>query len=171
MTTLVLGPRPPELQALIDRRRKLGQDGHDEVWDGVYVMAPFARTHHGALKGRIIRRIDPLADAAGLVAGDSFNIGRKDDFRVPDAGWHRELPDAVYVPTAALVLEVLSPDDRTFEKFDFYAAHGVQELLVADSDRRTLRCWRLIDGRYVEHPRSALLDIAITELIAGLHWP
>ncbi len=36
MTTVVLGERPPELEAYLDRRRVLGLDGHDEMWDGVY---------------------------------------------------------------------------------------------------------------------------------------
>ncbi len=48
MRTVVLGERPPELEALIDKRRRLGLDGHDEVWDGVYVMAPHAHSDHGS---------------------------------------------------------------------------------------------------------------------------
>jgi hypothetical protein len=36
MTTVVLGDRPPELEALVKRRRKLGLDTHDEVWEGDY---------------------------------------------------------------------------------------------------------------------------------------
>ncbi len=40
MRTVVLGPRPPELQALVERRRALGQDLHDEVWHGDYHVAP-----------------------------------------------------------------------------------------------------------------------------------
>jgi hypothetical protein len=32
--TVVLGPRPPEIEALIEGRRRLRQDGHDEIWQG-----------------------------------------------------------------------------------------------------------------------------------------
>ena len=34
MRTVVLGPPPAELQALIARRHSLGLDGFDEVWKG-----------------------------------------------------------------------------------------------------------------------------------------
>jgi hypothetical protein len=33
--TLVRDPQPKEFQALLERRRRLGQDRYDEVWDGV----------------------------------------------------------------------------------------------------------------------------------------
>jgi len=171
MTTLVLGPRPPELQALIDKRRELGLDGHDEVWNGVYVMAPFADLSHGAVKSRVVRIVDPLAEAAGLVPGDSFNLGDAQSFRVPDAGWHWQLPKGVYAATAAIVLEVLSPDDRTFDKLPFYAAHHVQEVLVASPVTHTMCCWQLQNGAMVETDRSALLDLQMKTLAARLDWP
>lgn len=38
--TLVRDPQPKEFEALLERRRQLGQDRYDEVWDGVYVMNP-----------------------------------------------------------------------------------------------------------------------------------
>lgn len=103
--------------------------------------------------------------------GDSFNLGEPTNYRVPDAGWHRANPDRLYVPTAAIVLEVLSPDDQTFAKFDFYAAHGVEELLVADPDTRTVRCWHLQDAGYTEVDRSALLDLTMDTLITEVRWP
>ena len=35
MATLVNDPPPAEFEALLERRRGLGQDLFDEVWDGV----------------------------------------------------------------------------------------------------------------------------------------
>jgi Uma2 family endonuclease len=168
--TIVLGEHK-EIAELIERRRSLGLDGHDEVWDGVYVMAPFAHSNHGRLKSQLVYALEQRARSAGLLSGDSFNLGEKDNFRVPDAGYHRELPGVLYVPTAALVLEVLSPDDETFAKFDFYAAHGVDELMVADPEARTIRSWQLIAGAYVEQPGSALLDVEVATLVAEVDWP
>lgn len=171
MRTVVLGERPPELEALIEKRRRLGLDHDDEVWDGVYVMAPPAHSDHGIvaeeLKGQLFRR----AKAAGLIPGDSFNVGEPRNFRVPDGGYHWTCPGTLYVPTAAVVLEVLSPDDETFTKFDFYAAHGVDELLVADPGACSVRCWHLRDGAYVEQPASALLDVSMSTLEAEVDWP
>lgn len=170
MKTIVLGEHQ-EMTALIERRRALGLDGYDEVWNGVYVMAPLAHSRHGLVKSQLVYALEPRARAAALLAGDSFNLGEPSDFRVPDAGWHRTAPDELYVPTCALVLEVLSPDDETFAKFDFYAAHGVDELIVADPEARTIRCWHLADGAYVEQPRSALLDVEMSTVVDEVDWP
>ncbi len=98
-------------------------------------------------------------------------MGSPSNFRVPDLGYHRTRPGTLYVETAALLVEVLSPDDQTFAKFGFYAEHRVDELLVADGGTRTVRCWHLTDGRYVEQPRSALLDLGMTTLVAEIDWP
>ena len=46
MTTLVLGPRPPELKALLERRRQAGVDRLDEVWQGVLHMVPAPGLEH-----------------------------------------------------------------------------------------------------------------------------
>ncbi|MCY7365736.1 MAG: Uma2 family endonuclease [Frankiaceae bacterium] len=171
MRTVVLGERPAELEALIEKRRRLGLDGHDEVWDGVYVMAPHAHSDHGIVEEELRGVLFPRAKAGGLIPGSSFNVGEPDDFRVPDGGYHRTRPGTLYVPTAAMVIEVLSPDDETFAKFDFYARHGIDEILVADPDVRTVRCWQLIDAGYVEQPRSALLDVDMAALEAEVAWP
>jgi Uma2 family endonuclease len=66
-----------------------------------------------------------------------------------------EVPDATYLPSAAIVVEVLSPDGETFGKLPFYAAHGVEELLGADPMERRVRIFCLVDGRY-EEPGVAL---------------
>ena len=44
--TLVRDPQPKEFEALLERRRQLGQDRYDEVWDGVYVMNPAPSYEH-----------------------------------------------------------------------------------------------------------------------------
>ena len=170
MRTLVLGDHP-DVEALLDRRQALGLDLRDEVWDGVYVMVPFAHSRHGMIKSDVVYAVERRARAAGLLGGDSFNLGESTDYRVPDAGWHRRSPEQLYVPTAAIVLEVLSPDDETSSKYRFYAAHGVDELLVADPDTRTVRCWSLTAAAYVECAGSALLDLDMTVLAAEVRWP
>lgn len=42
----------------------------------------------------------------------------------------------MYVATAALVVELVSQDDETWEKLDFYAAHHVDGLLIVDPQER-----------------------------------
>lgn len=65
-----------------------------------------------------------------------FNLGEPDDYRVPDGGVFRPGPDAVYVPTAAVVVEIVAPGDKTWEKLGFYGEHGVEELLIVDPQER-----------------------------------
>src|SRR4051812_18830185 len=49
----------------------------------------------------------------GLTPRGSFNRGTADDFRVPDRGFHRDPTPHSYSPTAALVIESMSPRDET----------------------------------------------------------
>jgi Putative restriction endonuclease len=169
--TVVLGERPPELDALIARRKKLGLDLHDEVWDGEYHMAPYASATHAYIDQLVAVLIAPLAREAGLVATGPFNLGMEDDFRVPDRGLHRGVPSGVYVPTAAAVFEILSPDDETVEKLPFYAARGVEEVLVVDPESRSVRILELGGQTYEPATRSALLDVDVRTLEEAIDWP
>jgi len=65
-----------------------------------------------------------VARGADLIATEPFNLGRADDYRVPDHGYHRRLPDDIWVDSAAVVVEVVSPDDEAYATFGFYAAHA-----------------------------------------------
>jgi len=168
--TVVLGERP-EVQAFLDRRRALGQDLFDEMWDGVYHVAPMAHSWHGYL-GRVLAVVlEPYASAAGLVGTDPFNLGDPDDYRVPDRAFHRGIPSAVWVPTAAIVVEVISPDDETWAKFDFYARHGVDEICTADPMLGQLRWFVLAGDEYAEADGSPLLDVTVADLDGQIEWP
>jgi Uma2 family endonuclease len=171
--TVVLGPPPAEVEALIARRRKLGIDLFDEVWEGSYHMAPAPHPGHGYIETQLAVLLAPRATAAGLIGTGPFNLGKRNDYRVPDRGYHRVLPDSVFLPTVAIVVEVVSPDDETYAKFGFYAAHGVDELVVADPAERTVRTFaRAADGDgYDEVDASALLGVSAAELIGQVTWP
>jgi Uma2 family endonuclease len=170
--TVVLGPRPPEIEAFIERRRRLGQDKHDEVWQGDYHMAPYAHPWHGYVEGEIARALGPAAMRRGLVPTGGFNLGEANDFRVPDAGVHESLPRVLYVPTALLVVEVLSPDDESWEKLPFYAGRGVREVLMVDPREATIRCLRVRDDHgWDDVDRSEVLAVAVADLVAGVRWP
>jgi Uma2 family endonuclease len=172
MRTVVLGDNHPELTEWIARRRAMRQDLHDEVWHGEYHMAAAPNFFHSVVAAELARALDRLAPPRGLVVGTAFNLGLdKDNFRVPDLGIHRELLDAVWVPTAAMVVEVVSPDDESWLKFDHYAARGVDEVLIADPRDRMLHLFVLVDGRYEPTDRSSLLDVAVAELHQAIAWP
>jgi hypothetical protein len=169
--TVVLGPRPAELEQLIERRRALGLDTFDEVWEGDAHLAAARPFRHAYLDDAVAVLLHGYAQAPGLIGSGPFNLGQEDDFRVPDRGLHRELADAVYLDTAAVVVEILSPDDETYEKFPFYAAHAVDEVLVIDPEARRVRIFALGAGDYGETDSSALLGVDAGALTAAIRWP
>ena len=152
MRTVVLGPAPQELQALIERRRALGLDGHDEVWDGEYHVAPAASSRHAAVQAAVLAVLREHAADRRLVVGP-FNLGSAQNYRVPDGGFLRNEETGLYVATADLVVEVISPDDESYAKLDHYAQHGVTELIYIDPEQQDVQLRRLsADGyRLVEH--------------------
>ncbi len=116
MSTLVLG-REPVIEEWLERRRALGQDKRDEVWEGVYHVAPPVLAQSGVVAGQLATQLYEPARAAGLVPTLSFNLGSSDDLRVPDLGCHRPPVDyQLYMPTAALVVEVPYPEAETFRE-------------------------------------------------------
>jgi Uma2 family endonuclease len=167
----VLEPKPAEFEALLERRRALGQDRYDEVWKGEYHMAPAPHSSHGYIGGQLAVLLHPLAQRAGLIDTGPFNLGGPDDYRVPGRGLLRAVPTTTYLPTAAVVVEIVSPGDETWQKLDFYAAHSVDELLVADPAKRSVTCLVLHAGRYLEAEASRLLGIGSAKLAEQIDWP
>jgi putative restriction endonuclease len=173
VSTLVLGNPPPELEALLERRRQAGVDRLDEVWEGVRHMVPGPSFEHADVSQQLAVLLDAPARAAGLVPTMSeFNLGESEhDFRVPDGGLHRPGAHGVWQPTAALVVEIVSPGDETWQKLPFYAAHRVDEVLIVDPTDRTATWLGLRDGEYLQLGRSALIDLGPQELAGRLDWP
>jgi Uma2 family endonuclease len=171
MRTVILGERPPAIEALIESRRRTGADRRDEIWDGDYHMNPAPRRPHGNLQAQLIYLLTPHARRQRLYVTSDFNVGVPNDYRIPDGGICRDNADVVYADTAALVIEVHSPDDETYEKLPFYAARRVDEVVIADPATRRLTWLRLAEGTYVETDRSALLDLDTADLAAQLDWP
>jgi len=184
MSTLVLDPAPVELQALLQRRKRLDQDRHDEMWEGVYHMAPAPRNAHGDILLQLMALLIAPARRAGLrPIGGEFNIGEPEDFRVPDGGLLRGRENATWNPTAALAVEIVSPGDETWAKLPFYAAHHVQELLILDPATHSIDWLALTpreqeaqtpteqpnDYRPIEH--SELIDLSIADLAERIDWP
>jgi hypothetical protein len=73
-------------------------------------------------------------------------------------------PTGVWVPTAAIVVEVVSPGDETPEKLPFYAAHGVSEIIVIDPDKRSVSWLALRAGGYQPTEASALMELGAPAL-------
>ena len=112
-----------------------------------------------------------MRSSAGLRALGQFNLGQEGDYRVPDGALVRPGPDAVYLPTAALVLEIVSPGDESWEKLGFYAAHGVEELLIVDPHEKAVSWMELERGEYQHVKRSRLIELGVPELAEQINWP
>jgi Uma2 family endonuclease len=117
--------------------------------------------------------LGPAARAAGLVPGTRFNLGKsEDDFRAPDVGLHR--PDEtgdVWNATAALVVEIVSPGDESWEKLPFFADHDVDEVLIVDPAGRSVHWLALEGGDYREIDRRGLIDLSPADLRQRIDWP
>ena len=171
MRTVILGPLPQEVEALIERRRVLGQDHLDEVWNGEYHMAPAPTKAHAYVDDELATFLHGYARRAGLFGSGPFNLGAPEDYRVPDRGLHWDRSGGTWASTAAMVVEIVSPGDETFDKFGFYADHGVEEILGADPETRTIRLWALDGDRYLEAPVSRLLQARTTDIAEAVDWP
>jgi Uma2 family endonuclease len=135
-------------------------------------MNPAPHSGHAAIQQQLAELLGPLAREAGLIPRlGIFNIGQPDDYRVPDGGLLRRGPDAVYLSTAALVVEIVSPRDESWDKLDFYASHNVEEVLIVDPQEGRVHWPGLTEGRYQPVERSGLIELGPDELAARIDWP
>ncbi len=171
MRTLLPDPPPAEFEALLDRRRRWGADRFDEIWKGVYRVMPAPGYAHRQVEEQLEELLRPLGSAAGLRYGGAFNLGDPDDYRIPDRALYRPEDGADWQATAALVIEILSRGDETWEKVPFYAAHGVGELLVIDPQKRTVEWFSLERGEYRPVDASRVIDFGPAELAQRIDWP
>lgn len=147
MSMLVLDP--DMARDYIRQRRESGNDRWDEVWDGVYVLMPNPNIEHQDIATGLLAVFRIVLDWTG--SGKTFQGVNVSD---QSTDWTRNYrcPDvAVYLPGNPAVargaywhggpdfaVEIISPDDRSREKFGFYARVGVRERLLIDHDP-----WRL----------------------------
>lgn len=144
----------------------------DEVWEGVLHMVPAPSYAHASIEAQLVMILGPLARAAGLTMIGQSNLGEGEhDFRVPDSALHRPGASGVWHATAALVVEIVSPGDETWEKLPFYAAHDVDEVLIANPIKRSVDWLGLHEGEYRPIERSGLIDLGAKELGERIEWP
>jgi Uma2 family endonuclease len=146
-----------ELKRMIRRRRRLGLDHKDEVWDGVYVIMPDPTMVHQEIIGTLYDAFSAVVRLPGLgrvVMGSNVSDRRvrwKKNFRVPDlvvvlTGGRAVDCGTHWMGGPDVVVEVRSPGDDTDFKIPFYGTIGVRELLIVDRDSRAVQLLRH-DGR------------------------
>ncbi|MHB1469380.1 MAG: hypothetical protein ACYCU0_15425 [Solirubrobacteraceae bacterium] len=71
MRTLLPDPPPADLAALLERRRRLGQDRKDEVWEGVLHVAPAPNSVHADIQLQLAE-IRPRAPTERCLAPHTY---------------------------------------------------------------------------------------------------
>ncbi len=171
MPTLVFDPPPAAFEELLDRRRLLDLDRRDEAWDGVLHMIPPPSVQHERIAAALIRLLGPIADGGGLVITGTIGVGGgKDDYRVPDLALLRPGFAPQWNETAALVVEIVSPGDKSWEKLGFYAAHHVDELLIVEPDKRTVAWLALVGSEYQPIETSRVIELGPAKLAELIDW-
>jgi Uma2 family endonuclease len=131
--TMALREALVDEQLILDRER-LGIDRWDECWSGVYVMSPPPRQPHQ----RATRRLAEAFEALGLAEVDTaVGVGDARDYRVPDVvvyEAHALDDEALFLRSALVVVEVVSPTEDPHAKLRFYEDH-VEEVLLGLRDR------------------------------------
>src|SRR5204862_563678 len=116
---------------------RAGTDLWDEVWNGVLHMVPAPSRWHQRFGLKLGVVLDPIAERHGLELSYETSVYRPnvdDDYRTPDL--------IAYEPTfgskrgvegvAELVIEILSPNDETYDKLPFYVEVGIRQILVVN---------------------------------------
>jgi len=156
----VMAPVP---ESFLAERRRTGADRRDEMWEGVLHMVPPASGPHQRLNAAICEVFGPLARPKGLVPHVEAGVFRAaDDYRVPDQCYARsDQLSQRGVEGAVLVVELLSPGDETYDTLDWYAAAGVDEILVVDPDTRAPEVFVRRGGRMVLSAAAHLPSLGV----------
>jgi Uma2 family endonuclease len=156
MALVVLDPSMEK--RLKAEREASGADRYDEVWEGVYMMAPFPNNEHQDLQFDLATAIrSAFGSATPVRIHTGANVSDRED------GWtfNYRIPDVVVVfPGGAarncgthwcggpdFCVEIASAGDRSRDKLDFYTGIGVRELLLIARNPWELELFRLTNAR------------------------
>jgi len=154
-------------EELIADRRARGADHHDEVWEGVYRMSPLTDDEHQEVVGGIHAILYQVIQEAGLgkvrpgVNVSDRQRGWRINYRCPDVvvrleGGRAEIRDTYWLGGPDFLVEVVSPDDETYEKLPFYQSIGTREVLLIDRKPWALVLYQLADGKLLETGRGTV---------------
>lgn len=161
MRTILAAEELPELDEWLAGRRERGADLYDYEIGGVLRLNPAPRRTHGRWQSQVDRALSPFLADAGLVSGGPANLGTDGNYVVPDLVAVRieDEPaddDDVWVRTATIAIEILSPrEDETAKLADYRAviAGGdlrLDEVWYVDSVAREIRYYRAATGERLD---------------------
>ena len=156
MPTTLHTPDEVTFEEVIRQRKELGHDLYDEVWEGEYVIMNVPANRHQVLVADLSAALVSFIDRErGDFVLPGVNVTDRDDwksnYRIPDVAVYLVTNPAQdrrthYFGGPDLAIEIVSPGDRTREKFDFYARVGTRELIVIDEGYERFEFFRLDGG-------------------------
>jgi Uma2 family endonuclease len=163
----------PDREWLEDRRRS-GLDRRDEVWEGVLHVVPPPASRHQLLQRDLIFVLARIAEPYGLEVCFELSVyPQPTNYRIPDVTIvRRENIQDIGCVNPEIVIEVLSSNDESRDKFPFYAAQKIGEIWLVDPNTRVTEVYVLRGGAYfavlpnragiVEAPRLGL-ELSVTD--------
>jgi Uma2 family endonuclease len=154
---------PVAIPELMRFRARTGADRFDEMWEGVLHMTPSRSFQHQLHASRILNFfVEVWCRRTGGGAVMQMNVSTPEhwdrDYRIPDISVMRpdRLPrgEVMFVRPNA-VFEIRSPGDETYEKLPFYAAVGVEAVVVVERDTKATQVFARSGGDFVLLPPSA----------------
>jgi Uma2 family endonuclease len=169
-------------EAWLEQRARLGHDHLDELWEGVLHVVPPPGLVYQEIGSEVLAFLKPLLRRRGIELLYETGVYRPgsggSDYRVPDLVFFRSADDSIRSERGIeggplAILEIRSPDDETYDKFPFWAALGVKELIVILPTTREVEVYRLAGDRYVAvsaddrgRVHAATIDVRMSRLDA-----
>ncbi len=179
---------PAMANELLEARRASGADRYDEVWEGVYMMAPMADNEHQRIATELAIAFGAVIDWQDLgrtLAGANVSdrrTGWVENFRVPDVlvllnNTTAEDCGTHWFGGPDFAVEIVSPGDRTLEKLDFYSSIKTHELLVIGRDPWQLTLYRARHGEKLAPvavsslTQDATIQSSVIPICIGMNAP
>lgn len=149
----------------LQRRKQIGADRWDEMWEGELHMPPAPIPEHQDLEWTIETWLRiRWARSRGAKVFHQINVaspgGWPNDYRIPDLVLLA--PDRFHIQKREyfdggpnVVVEIRSPGDESMDKLPFYGRIGVEEAWVIDRDTKVPEIYLL---RGEEEPQPATPD-------------
>ena len=189
MPVMILDPELAE-QVLAEREASPGGRRREEVWDGVTFIMPDVDPEHSDIGVFFIWAFRSVfsPDAGDRVQGPTNITDRATNwtknYRSPDmslflSGNSAEDRRTHWYGGPDFALEIVSPDDHSRDKLDFYAQVRTREVLIVDRNPWRLELYQLSRGklrlRGASAPGGEALASAVTpftfQLIRGRPRP
>ena len=153
---------PPHI---LEWRKRTGAHQWDEMWEGVLHMAPSPNRDHQDIEGALESWLrHHWAEPGGCRVYHQINVSERgtwpNNYRIPDlvllTPQRFEIDCNEYFdggPDA--VVEIHSPGDEAYEKRDFYAQVGVQEVWIIARDSKQVEVHELAGSSFRLRKSSA----------------